>query len=122
MEENEKALKQTAKQFVTSVDKNDGEALQEVLHPKAMQYTQLGAQLIPSSGEDFTKMVVAKKLGGVPRKITFKSAEIVRGSTATVVLNAVSSEYDFMYQLSMVKAEERWLIVSILTDINKVGG
>ena len=119
-ESNEKELKSAAEQFIQLVDKNDGEALKELLHPQLVQYVQLGEDLIPFKAEDFIQMVADKKLGGVERKITHKSANIVRGKTANVVVNAVSDEYDFMYQLAMVKSSDSWVIVGILVDINKL--
>ncbi len=113
-------IKSVAEQWVKTVDANDGEGLKALLHDQMVQYTMLGEQLIPSTGTDFAKMVADKKLGGVPRKITIKSANVLRGNTAEVVLQAVSSEYDFMYQISLVKQEGKWLIVAVLTDIVKV--
>lgn len=113
-------LRKTAKEFIQVVDDNDAEALQKLLHPQLIQYTQLGEQLIPFKATDFIQMVADKKVGGTPRSVTFQSSSIVRGKTASVVLNAISHEYDFMYQLSMVKAEGQWLIVGILVDIQKV--
>lgn len=112
-------IKEIAEQFVKVVDKNDAAALKNLLHPDMVQYAYLGDQLVPFKGTDFTQMVADKKLGGTPRKIKHKSAEIVRGNTALVVLNAISSEYDFMYQLSMAKVAENWLIVGILVDVKK---
>ena len=117
----ELALKATAEAFVKVVDENDAEALKGLLHPDMIQYAQLGEQLIPFKASDFIQMVADKKLGGIPRKVTHLSARVVRGSTALVVTNAVSSEYDFMYQLSMAKTADGWVIVGILSDIKKIG-
>lgn len=120
-ETNESELKALAEKFVKLVDENDAEALKLILHPQMIQYTQLGDKLIPFKGADFIEMVAAKKLGGVPRKVTHLSAQVIRGKTALVITNAVSSEYDFMYQLSMVNTPDGWMIVGILTDITKAG-
>ncbi len=114
-------IKAVAEQFVQVVDNNDAETLQSLLHPDMIQYTAFGDRLIPFKGSDFTQMVADKKLGGVPRQVTHKSAEIIRGNTALVVLNAVSSEFDFMYQLSMAKVADKWVIVGILVDVSKPG-
>ncbi len=114
-------IKAVAEEFVKVVDKNDAEALKALLHPDMIQYTYLGDKLIPFKGVDFAQMVADKKLGGTPRKVNHKSAEIIRDNTAIVVLNAVSSEYDFMYQLSLAKVAESWVIVGILVDVKKAG-
>lgn len=117
---NEDELRKTAREFVKVVDDNNAEALEKMLHPQLIQYVQLGEKLIPFKAADFIQMVADKKIGGTPREVTFKSSNIVRGKTASVVVNAVSHEYNFMYQLSMVESEGRWLIVGILVDIQKV--
>lgn len=114
-------IKAVAEQFVEVVDKNDAEALRGLLHPDMIQYTYLGDKLIPFKGADFAQLVADKKLGGVPRKVTHKSAKIIRDNTALVVLNAVSSEYDFMYQLSLARVADQWTIVGILVDVKKAG-
>ncbi len=110
-------IKALAEQWVKTVDANDEEALMALLHPQMIQFTKLQGKLIPFKGSDFAKMVGEKKLGGVPRKITIESANILRGETAEVVLYAVSEQYSFMYQISMAKDQGKWLIVSVLTDI-----
>lgn len=114
-------IRAVAEQFVEVVDKSDAETLRSLLHPDMIQYTNLGDRLIPFKGADFAQMVADKKLGGVSRKITHKSAKIIRGNTAFVVLNAVSNEYDFMYQLSLAKVADKWVIVGILVDVTKPG-
>ena len=113
-------LRKVAEQFVKVVDENNGAELQKLLHPEMLQYVQLGDKLIPFKTPDYIQMVSDKKIGGKPRKVTHKSASILRGNTANVILNAVSDEYDFMYQLSMVKSSGEWIIVGILADIKKV--
>ena len=117
---NEGELRKAAREFVKVVDDNNAEALEKILHPQLIQYVQLGEDLIPFKAVDFIQMVADKKIGGTPREVTFRSSNIVRGKTASVVMNAVSHEYDFMYQLSMVESEGQWLIVGILVDIQKV--
>lgn len=114
-------IKAIAEQFVEVVDKNDAASLRGLLHPDMIQYTYLGDKLIPFKGTDFAQMVADKKLGGVPRKVIHKSAKIIRDNTALVVMNAVSSEYDFMYQLSLAKVANQWTIVGILVDVKKAG-
>ena len=116
----ENELRKAAKEFVKVVDNNNAEALEKMLHPQLIQYVQLGEDLIPFKAADLIQMVADKKIGGTPREVTFKSSTIVRGKTASVAVNAVSHEYDFMYQLSMVASEGQWLIVGILVDIQKV--
>lgn len=114
-------IKAVAEQFVAVVDKNDAESLRKLLHPDMLQYTYLGDKLIPFKGSDFAQMVADKKLGGVPRKVSHKSAKIIRDNTGLVVMSAISSEYDFMYQLSLAKVDDQWLIVGILVDVKKAG-
>ncbi len=114
-----KAVKNLAEKFVQLIDKNDADQLKTIMHPDMLQYTVLDGKLIPFKGTDFIQMVADKKLGGKPRKITHKLAEVIRGDVAYVVLNAVSSEYDFMYQLSIAKQNGNWIIVGILVDIVK---
>ena len=66
-------------------------------------------------------MVEEKKLGGKPREIAFKHAEFLSEKLAVVVLNAVSSEYDFLYQISLGKSNDRkWEIIGIATEINGI--
>ena len=111
--------KKVAEKFIQLVDKNQAEELKAIMHPDMLQYTNLDGKLIPFKGTDFIQMVADKKLGGEPRKISHKSADVIRGSSAYVIVNAVSAEYDFMYHLSMAKQEENWVIVGILVDIVK---
>lgn len=120
---NEKLLaeaKKTAEAFIRLVDVNDGNGLTEILHPEMVQFAKIGDQLMPMKGTDFVQMVTDKKLGGTPREIKMKDVKLVRGETADIVLQAVSDEYDFMYQISMVKEGGKWLIVSVMSDIQPV--
>ena len=110
-------IKKVAEQFVKVVDINDAEALKAILHADMYQYVTMGDKLMPFKGTDFIQMVADKKLGGTPRKISHKSAKILRGNSATVSLSAVSEEYDFYYQLSLAKQDGKWIIVGILVDI-----
>ena len=112
-------LKKIATIFSRAVDANDAEKLKEILHGDMLQYVRLNGQLIPFKGGDFIQMIADKKIGGKPRKLTFKNVEIIRNETAFVIMNAVSDEYDFMYHLSLAKQEDSWVIVNILVDINK---
>ena len=114
-------LKAVAEKFVRVIDQNDADQLGQLLHPEMLQFVKLGDNLMSFKAADFIQMIADKKIGGVPRKVTHQSATIVRGETAQVVLNAVSHEYDFMYQLSMAKDGEKWVIVGILVDIIKLG-
>ncbi|MEM6398378.1 MAG: nuclear transport factor 2 family protein [Bacteroidota bacterium] len=111
---------QTAEAFVKLVDDNNAEELAKILHPDMMQYARLGEKIMPFKAADFVQMVAEKKLGGTPRSISLASVQLVRGDTADVVLQAVSSEYDFMYQISLIKDGEQWLIVSVMSDIRPV--
>ncbi len=113
-------IKQVAEKFVKFVDNNEADKLSEILLPEMIQYAYLGGNLIPFKASDFVQMVRDKKLGGTPRKISIKQAEIVRGNTAFVIVSAVSNEYDFKYQLSVAKKDGKWVIVGILSDIVKV--
>lgn len=115
-----KEVKKVAEEFIKVVDKNDALKLKEIMHPEMVQFIRMDGQLIPFKTSDYVEMVAAKKLGGTPRKITHQSAEIIRGETADVVLKAVSKEYDFMYQIALAKSGERWVIVGLLVDIQKV--
>ena len=113
----ESEIRKTAEKFIRVVDDNDNMALEKMLHPQLVQYVYLNGKLIPFKAQDFVQMVNKKEIGGTPRNITFKSSEIVRGYTASVIVQAVSREYDFMYQLSMAKSAGEWIIVGILVDI-----
>ncbi len=120
---NEKAPKdaiQAAKDFVTLVDENDASSLEQVLHPEMMQFAKIGDKLMPFKRSDFIQMVADKKLGGTPREITIKNAHVIRGETVDVMLQAISHEYDFMYQISLAKEAEKWLVVTVLSDIKPI--
>jgi len=107
----------TAEAFVQLVDVNDAAGLQKILHPEMMQFAKIGDKLMPMNGSDFVSMVADKKLGGHPRAITLKNVQLVRGETIDIILQAVSEEYDFMYQVAMAKEADQWLILTVLTDI-----
>lgn len=111
---------QTAKDFVKFVDENDASRLAQILHPEMMQFAKIGDELMPFKASDFVKMVADKKLGGTPREISMKNAQVIRGETVDVTLQAVSQEYDFMYQISLAKEAGKWLVVTVLSDIKPV--
>lgn len=120
-QESKAKIKQIAAQFVKGADVNDGKLLEDVLEPKSLQYVLIGGELNIFSAKDYIKMVNEKKLGGKPRKITYRHAEFLGDNLAVVVLNAVSEEFDFLYQLSMTKlANGEWEIVGVTTEINGV--
>lgn len=111
---------QTARDFVTLVDDNDATGLEKILHPDMMQFAKIGEKLMPFKGSDFVQLVADKKLGGTPRDITVKSVQLIRGEAVDVMLRAVSHEYDFMYQISLAKEGGKWLVVTVLSDIQPV--
>ncbi len=120
---NEKAFTdavQTAKDFIKFVDESDAASLETILHAEMMQFAKIGDKLMPFKGGDFIQMVADKKLGGTPREITLKSVQSIRGETVDVILQAVSHEYDFMYQISLAKSSGKWLVVTVLSDIKPV--
>ncbi|MEM6841008.1 MAG: nuclear transport factor 2 family protein [Bacteroidota bacterium] len=120
---NEKAPKdavEAAKEFVTLVDENNASSLEQVLHPEMMQFAKIGDKLMPFKRRDFIQMVADKKLGGTPREISVKDAQVIRGETVDVKLQAVSHEYDFMYQISLAKEAGKWLVVTVLSDIKPI--
>lgn len=108
---------QTAEAFVKLVDDSNAEELAKILHPDMMQYAKLGEKIMPFKAADFVQMVADKKLGGTPREVSLENVQLIRGNTADVVLHAVSAEYDFMYQISLIKDTDQWLIVSVMSDI-----
>ncbi|MEM7486870.1 MAG: nuclear transport factor 2 family protein [Bacteroidota bacterium] len=114
-------IKQVAAQFIKGADLQDGKLLEAVLEPKSLQYVLIGGKLSTFSAEDYIKMVNEKKLGGKPRKISYRHAEFLGNNLAVVVLNAVSEEYDFFYQLSLIKlADGDWEIVGVTAEISGV--
>ena len=120
-QESKSKIKQVAAQFVKGADVQDGKMLEKILEPSSLQYVMIGGKLNTFSAKDYVRMVNAKKLGGKPRKITYRHAELSGNNHAVVVLNAVSVEYDFLYQLSMTKgADGTWTIVGITAEINGV--
>lgn len=120
-QESKAKIKQIAAQFVKGADVNDGKLLEDVLEPKSFQYVLVGGKLNMFSAQDYIRMVNERQLGGKPRKITYRHAEFLGNNLAVVVLNAVSEEYDFLYQLSMAKlANGEWEIVGVTAEINGV--
>ncbi|WP_350285148.1 nuclear transport factor 2 family protein [uncultured Croceitalea sp.] len=120
-QDSKKEIKRVALQFVKGADVQDGKILESVLEPKSLQYVLMGGKLNLFSAKDYIQMVKDKKLGGKPRKITFRHAELLGDNMAVVVLNAVSEEYDFLYQLSMTKLDDgKWDIVGITAEIKGV--
>lgn len=120
-QESKTKIKQIAAQFVKGADVQDGKLLEEVLAPKSLQHVLMGGKLNTFSAEDYIQMVNDKKLGGKPRTITYKHAEFLGDNLAVVVVNAVSEEYDFLYQLSMTKlANGAWEIVAVVAEIHGV--
>lgn len=120
-QESKVKIKQVAAQFVRGADVQDGELLKEILEPKSLQYVLVRGKLNTFSAKEYIKMVNDKQLGGKPRKITYRHAEFLGKNLAVVVLNAVSEEYDFLYQLSMTKlADGKWEIVGVTAEINGV--
>lgn len=120
-QESKSKIKHVAAQFVKGADVQNGTMLENVLEPSSLQYVVMGGKLNTFAAKDYIKMVNEKKLGGKPRKITYRHAEFLGDNLAVVVLNAVSVEYDFLYQLSMTKgADGQWTIVGITAEINGV--
>ena len=114
-------IKKVAANFVKGADVQNAELLKTVMEENSLQYVLIGGKFNTFSAEQYITMVKEKQLGGKPRKITYKHAEFLSENLAVVVLNAVSYEYDFLYQLSMAKSDSgKWEIVGITTEINGV--
>jgi len=91
------------------------------LEPSSLQYVLIGGKFNTFTAEQYIKMVADKKLGGKPRTINYQHAEFLGDNLAVVVLQAVSSEYDFLYQLSMARSNSgKWEIVGVTTEIKGV--
>ncbi len=110
----------TAEAFIELVDINDAEALRKILHPDMMQFAKIGDKLMPFKGPDFINMVAEKKIGGKSREMSIKNVQLVRAGSADVIVQAVSEEYDFIYQISMVEEGGKWIIVTVLADIKPI--
>ena len=120
-QESTKTIKVVAEQFVKAADVQDGDMLSAVLEPSSLQYVHMGGKLSSFSAKDYIKLIREKQLGGVPRKITFHNAQHYGKKVAVVVLNAVSHEYDFLYQLTLSKnKDDEWIIISIMTEIEAI--
>ncbi|MEM0933972.1 MAG: nuclear transport factor 2 family protein [Bacteroidota bacterium] len=120
-QESKAVLKKIALQFVEGADEQNPELLKNIMEPKAMQYVLIGGQFSTFTTEQYIQMVREKKLGGKARKVTYKHAEFLGENLAVVVLNAVSSELDFLYQLAMARSKNgKWEIVGITAEIKKV--
>jgi len=117
----EKDIKKIAEKFVKSADIQDADKLTEVLHPTSQQFVVMGPRLVTSSAEQYIAAIKAKKLGGIPREITFKTVDFMGDSTAVVVLEAVSSKFKFLYQLSIAKSKGKWTIIGIMTEVKPAG-
>lgn len=114
-------IKQVSAQFVSGADVQDGELLKTVLEPQSLQYVLIGGKPSMFTAEQYIQMINEKKLGGKPRAITYKHAELLGEHLAVVVLNAVSDEYDFLYQFSLMEnGQGKWKIVGVTAEINKV--
>ncbi|MEM9648153.1 MAG: nuclear transport factor 2 family protein [Bacteroidota bacterium] len=114
-------IKKVAAQFVKGADIQNPQILKEVLESNSNQYVLIGGKFSTFSAEQYIKMVEEKKLGGKPREVKYQHAEYLGANLAVVVLNAVSSEYNFLYQLSMARSSSgKWEIVGVTTEINGV--
>ena len=111
---------ETAMNFISLVDDNQAEALQEILHPQMIQFAKVGDKLMPFSGTDFVQLVKDKKLGGHPRSTELKSIQMIREGMVDVQLQAVSDEHDFWYQISLAQEGDQWLILTVVTNIKAV--
>ncbi|GAA4270795.1 nuclear transport factor 2 family protein [Aquimarina gracilis] len=120
-QESKAKIKEIAAQFVKGADIQDATLLQKVLEPNSIQYVLMGGKFNIFTANQYITMVEEKKLGGKPRKITFKHAEFLSKNLAVVVLNAVSSEYDFLYQISLgISNNDKWKIIGVSTEINGI--
>ncbi|MEL6561577.1 MAG: nuclear transport factor 2 family protein [Bacteroidota bacterium] len=120
-QESKDEIKEVATQFVRGADIQDAALLEKVLEPNSIQYVLMGGDFNILTTKQYITMVEEKKLGGKPREITFKHAEFLSKKLAVVVLNAVSSEYDFLYQISLGKSSDsKWEIIGIATEINGI--
>lgn len=116
-----KDIKQVAAKFVKGADLQNPKMLRDILESNSNQYVLIGGKFSTFSAEQYIKMVEEKKLGGKPRTMKYQHAEYLGENLAVVVLNAVSSEYDFLYQLSMARSSSgKWEIVGITTEVRKV--
>ena len=118
----DKAVKAVAKKFVKAADVQDPEMLASVLYEDALQFVLFGPKVMKSTGSEYVEMIKAKKLGGVPRTVSFKHVAVQEDDTATVSLEAVSSEYHFIYHLNLFKVAGEWKLYTINTRVNPVNG
>jgi len=120
-QESKDGIKKIAAQFVEAADVQNATLLAEVLEVNSQQTVLMGGKFSTFTAEKYIQMIADKKLGGKPRSITYKHAEFLSDNLAVVVLNAVSSEHDFLYQLSMAKSQNgKWEIVGITAEIHGV--
>ncbi len=114
-------IKEVAAQFVKAADNHDVTLLQKVLEPNSIQFVLMGGKFNIITAEQYITMLNEKKIGGKPRKITYQHAEFLSKNLAVIVLNAVSSEYDFLYQISLgMSNSNKWEIIGVSTEIKGI--
>jgi hypothetical protein len=101
--------------FIMATDEQDAGKLVGTMHEKAMQYVIFGPQLLTFNRQEYADRLKAKKVGGHPRKIEFFHTLISDDAVASVQLSATSTQIKFHYQITLMRQQDYWLIVSIST-------
>lgn len=119
-ETDEKAIKSVVTEFIEATDVQDADRLAATMHDQAMQYVKFGPRMLTFDKTTYVEQLKAKKVGGLPRIISYGNLIRSGNGVATQVLEATSSKLKFLYQVSLMKTESGWQITSINTEVNQL--
>lgn len=116
----EDKIKKVVTDFITSTDEQNAEKLATTMNDKAMQYVIFGPTLLTFTRQEYVDQLKAKKVGGQPRTIDFGETLLSSDTVATVQLTASSAVIRFHYQITLLKHQGNWQIVSISTKAERI--
>lgn len=108
-----------AENFIRSIEKNDANSISEILHSDSEIYSSLGGRLTKLTSSQFLENVKHKKFGGKFKTINYSNTTYFGKNTATVLISTINEKFMFIYQFSLAKINKKWMIISLVVEINK---
>jgi hypothetical protein len=115
------AVKQTVQNYLSGVDSRDTTKVEKTLPAEHIHFVMIGEQLRAFDGATFLSLLQAQRIGGKKREHDLKSIDVTHGETAAVKATSSTDKATFIQYFTLMKIEESWQIMSIVTKLVQAG-
>lgn len=102
--------------YTQGADTRDVKRVASALHPTSVQYVKPPQGLLTLDRDEYLKLLESGKIGGEDRTLDIRAIDVAGGNVAMATVE-IEGAMRFLQYISLVKTENGWQIVSILTSV-----